>query len=75
MTDKEKVRTELKEKLEELDYSSSLRLTLIMAIEYIDSLPEEHVSEDLEESIDEYYENENGEIVSNKLIIVKQCNV
>ena len=58
MTDKEKVRTELKEKLEELDYSSSLRLTLIMAIEYIDSLPEEHVSEDLEESIDEYSERE-----------------
>ena len=58
MTDKEKVRTELKEKLEKLDYSSSLRLTLIMAIKYIDSLPEEHVSEDLEESIDEYSERE-----------------
>ena len=54
MTDKYKIRAELKEKLEELDCTSSLRLTLIRAIEYIDSTQKELVSEDLEKAAEEY---------------------
>lgn len=54
MTTKDGIINSLKKALEELDYTSSLRLTLIQTIEY---LQEEPVNESLEEAAGKYGAN------------------